>query len=96
MKITAVQVIPFEAPISSGTVRAYAEVELEGKVRLRGIQVIETDKGGWYLSYPTVASRKGKHDVIVFQDKDLKDAVRRAVLDALRGEGRADSPNGAS
>ena len=86
MKITSIQVIPFEAPISGGMVRAYAEVELEGKVRLRGIQVIETDKGGWYLSFPTVTSRGGKHDVIVFEDKDLKEAVRRAVLDALKKE----------
>ena len=96
MKITAVQVIPFEAPVSGGMVRAYAEVELEGKVRLRGIQVIETEKGGWYLSYPTVISRKGKHDVIVFQDIDLKDAVRRAVLDELRGEGEPESLGGGS
>ncbi|MFQ5912803.1 MAG: septation protein SpoVG family protein [Nitrospinota bacterium] len=86
MKITSVRVIPFEAAISGGMVRAYAEVELDGEVLLRGIQVIETDRGGWFLSYPTLTSRGGRHDVVVFQDKKLKDAIRRTVLDELRGE----------
>ncbi len=86
MKITSVRVTPFEAPISGGSVRAYAEVELDGEILLRGIQVIETDRGGWYLSYPTILSRETRHEVIVFQDKDLKDAIRRQVLDTLKGE----------
>ena len=46
MKITSVNVTPFEAPIPGGTVRAFAEVELDGEVLLRGIQVVETEKGG--------------------------------------------------
>ncbi len=89
MKITSVSVTPFEAPIPGGTVRAYAEVELDGQVLVRGIQVVETEKGGRYLSYPTVASRGGRHETVVFQDKDLKEAVRRAVLDALKGEDKS-------
>lgn len=92
MKVTSVRVTPFEAPISGGKVRAYAEVELDGELLLRGIQVIETEKGGWYLAYPTLSSRGGRHDVIVFQDKELKEQVRRSVLDALKGEGRANPP----
>ncbi len=52
MKITSVNVTPFEAPIPGGTVRAFAEVELDGEVLLRGIQVVETEKGGGGI-YPT-------------------------------------------
>ena len=89
MKITSVNVTPFEAPIPGGTVRAYAEVELDGQVLLRGIRIVETEKGGRYLSYPTVASRGGRHETVVFQDKNLKEAVRRAVLDALKGEDKS-------
>ncbi|MFQ5694276.1 MAG: septation protein SpoVG family protein [Nitrospinota bacterium] len=86
MKITAVRVTPFEVSISGGTVRALAEVELDEELLLRGVQVIETDRGGWFLSFPTVTSRGERKEVVVFRDRGLKEAIRRAVLDALRGK----------
>ncbi len=82
MKITAVRLTPFEMPISGGHVRAYAEVELEDVLLLRGIRVIERENGGWFLGYPSQKTRGGQQDLVVPMDRDLKTAIREAVLSA--------------
>lgn len=82
LKITAVRLTPFEMPISGGHVRAYAEVELEGALLLRGIRVIERENGGWFLGYPSQKTRGGQQDLVVPMDRDFKASIREAVLSA--------------
>ena len=85
MRITAVRIFPFETRESGGRVVAYAEIEVEGALLVRGLRVMESASRGLFVGYPAQRARRGSEklvDLIV----PLTRAARAAVRDAVMAE----------
>jgi len=77
-----VKVFPFDDP--KGDTLAFASIGLDDAVAIRGIRVVNSDKGP-FVSMPQSQDRDGKfHDVAFPLSGDLRKAVSNAVLADFR------------
>jgi DNA-binding cell septation regulator SpoVG len=83
MNITAVRIYPFETREDGGRTVAYAEIEIDGGLLLRGLRVMETGSRGLFVGYPAQRVRREKLVELVVP---LNRVARRAVHDAVIGE----------
>lgn len=85
MQITSVKIILFDTGSQYGKIRAYAEVEFNHSLLIRGLKVMETAAGGLYVSYPSVRSSSGSFiDLLVPVTKVLATQIRDQVVAAYR------------
>ncbi len=81
LNITAVRVYPFDTRETGGKTVAYAEIEIDGSLLLRGLRVIESEARGLFVSFPSQrASRDNFVDLIVPTHREAHKAVREAVI----------------
>lgn len=83
MNITAVRIFPFETREAGGRMVAYAEIEIDGGLLLRGLRVMEADSRGLFVGFPAQRVRREKLVELVVP---LTREARRAVRDAVIGE----------
>ena len=83
MNITAVRIFPFETREAGGRTVAYAEIEIDGGLLLRGLRVMETGNRGLFVGYPAQRARREKLVELVVP---LTREARRAVHSAVIGE----------
>ena len=57
MNVTSVKIYPFDAGISQGSLRAYADVVLDDLVLIKGFRILASKSGGLFIGMP---SKKGK------------------------------------
>ena len=85
MEITDIRIYPFDTTTAGGHVLAYADVELDSQLLVRGIRLLQGEKGGLFIGYP---SRKGKdekyHDIIRPLTRDLQEEIREKVINAFQ------------
>ncbi len=83
MKITRVRIFPFTTPTSR--IRAYAEVELESVLTIRGIRILESKSGGLFLGFPSQRTGDGQYrDYVILSNREFEKGFREAILDAYR------------
>jgi len=81
--ITAVRVFPFDTRETGGRTVAYAEVEIDEALLLRGIRILESRKRGLFLGFPAQRARREKFvDLVV----PLTPGARRQLREAVIGE----------
>jgi DNA-binding cell septation regulator SpoVG len=81
MNITAVRIFPFETREAGGRTVAYAEIEIDGGLLLRGLRVMETGSRGLFVGYPAQRARREKLvEMVVPLTREARRAVHRAVI----------------
>ncbi|MCA9485098.1 MAG: SpoVG family protein [Nitrospina sp.] len=87
IEVTHVRVFPFEPGYPEKSLRAYAEITLNGQLVLKGIKVFENSKGGVFIGYPSRPGRDDTwQDMVVPLDEGLKKTIRDAVVTAYKSE----------
>lgn len=72
-----------------GALKAYADIEIEGAVLIRGVRVIH-DKKGLFISLPSHQGKDSKwYETVVLTSEALKAEVARVVLAAYESEAEA-------
>ncbi len=77
MNIKVVKFYPFSSYHNGGRLVGYADIEIEGILRIRGIRLLKNRYGGLYIQMPVV----GGHEVVKPLSKDLTEAIRREIVD---------------
>ncbi len=81
LHITAVRVIPFDTRETGGRVVAYAELEIDGVLLLKGIRILESDTRGLFLGFPSQRARKDRFvDLVELRTREARAQVREAVI----------------
>ena len=83
LEITAVRVFPFDTRETGGRTLAYAEIEIAGALLLRGIRVLQSEKRGLFLGYPSQRARKDRFVDLV---EPLTGGARKEIREAVIGE----------
>lgn len=85
MQISAVRIFPFETGESGGRTLAYAEIEIDGSLLVRGLRIMETDRRGLFVGFPAQRARRGRETLVEIVVPLTREA-RRLVRDAVIGE----------
>ena len=81
MKITAVRIFPFETRETGGRMLAYAEIEIDGGLLVRGLRVMETGSRGLFVGFPAQRVRRERLvELVVPLTREARRAVREAVI----------------
>jgi DNA-binding cell septation regulator SpoVG len=84
--ITSVRVFPFDTAGTGGRVRAYAEVEINGCLIVKGIRVMQAEAGGYFLSYPSQRVRKDNFIDLIVPDREAGRLIREAVMTEFKSQ----------
>lgn len=84
MKITHVNIYPFNTGRIGGRVRAIAEVIVEDVIVIRDIKVIENKHGGLFLSFPKKRVSGKYIDIVEIISKEFAENIRRTVVDKYK------------
>lgn len=85
MRISAVRIYPFETREAGVRIVAYAEIEVEDALLIRGLRVMEAGNRGLFVGFPAQRARRGR-ETLVELVAPLTAAARRAVREAVIGE----------
>jgi DNA-binding cell septation regulator SpoVG len=98
LEVTAVRIFPFDLTSVGQQTVAFAEVEFDGVMVVRGIRVHKTPAGGLFISFPTTRSpRSGFTSLVEVTDPIVARSVRDAVVQAFKEiSPPAESPRGPS
>lgn len=83
MQITNIAIFPIDN--STTALKGFAQVTLDGVLRLTGIKIFEGDKGS-YISYPKNPKSKQNLCFVFPTDKDLREQISDAILDEWEAE----------
>ncbi|HWR98570.1 MAG TPA: septation protein SpoVG family protein [Candidatus Methanoperedens sp.] len=85
MNITAVRIFPFETREAGGRTLAYAEIEIDGALLVRGLRVMETASGGLFVGFPAQRVRRERLiELVAPLTREARRAVREAVIAAYK------------
>ena len=81
MNITAVRIFPFETREAGGRTLAYAEIEIDGALLVRGLRVVESESRGLFVGFPAQRVRRERLvELVVPITREARKAVRNAVI----------------
>jgi DNA-binding cell septation regulator SpoVG len=81
VKITAVRIFPFETREGDGRTLAFAEIEIDGGLLIRGLRVMETGSRGLFVGFPAQRVRRERLvELVVPITREARQAVRDAVI----------------
>ena len=83
LNITSVKIYPFVTRDTGGRTVAYAEIVIAGALLIRGIRVLESEKRGLFIGFP---SQRVRRDTFIDVIEPLGRANRREIRDAVIGE----------
>ncbi len=75
MKVEVLKFYPFEVSIKKPRILAYADVEIEGMMIIKGVKLFESKHGGYFVQVPECLSMKSRV---------LLESIRRAVVDTFK------------
>jgi stage V sporulation protein G len=88
LKISAIRIIPFEASQTGSKVRAYAEIEIDDVLTIRGFKIVESKQGGLFIGYPSLRSNTGEYkEIVIAKSPEFASELRRSILEAYRNWG---------
>jgi len=87
MEITDVVIYPFEPGEPYKDLKAYAEITLDDRLMIKGIQVYQKSNGGIYIRFPSVkGSDREYKEVVVAKDAEFKKYIRDRVVELYKKE----------
>jgi len=76
--LTEIRVYPFNN--ATGHVKAFAQIVINGALRLNGLKVVEGEKG-LFVGYPSEKGKDGNYYSLCFPiDAEFRSSVQEAVL----------------
>jgi DNA-binding cell septation regulator SpoVG len=78
MQVTNIAIFPIDN--STTALKGFAQVTLDGVLRLTGIKIFEGDKGP-YISYPKNSKSKQNLCFMFPTDKDLREHISKEIID---------------
>ena len=85
MKITEIKIYPFDLGSSESSLRAYADVVLEGLVLIKGFRVLASKSGGSFIGMPSKMGKDGKYyDQVEFKTEEFQSLLRNRILEAYK------------
>jgi stage V sporulation protein G len=88
VEITNIRIYPFDTSSQSKQIRAFADVELDQVLVIRGVKIIESKTGGLFITMPSIQIRPGDFkDILLIKDASFGHILRERVLDAYRNFG---------
>ncbi len=85
MKITEIKIYPFDLGSSESSLRAYADVVLEGLVLIKGFRVLASKSGGIFIGMPSKMGKDGKYyDQVEFKTEEFQSLLRNRILEAYK------------
>ncbi len=75
MKVEILKFYPFEVSIKKPRIVAYADVEIEGLIVVKGVKLFENRYGGYFIQVP---------ECIGVKSKVLLESIRRVVVDTFK------------
>ena len=84
MKVTQVNLFPFNTGRIGGRVRAIAEVVLDDVILIKDIKLVESKHGGLFLSFPKKRSGNKFVDIIQILKNEQLEQIRRVVVDKYK------------
>jgi stage V sporulation protein G len=82
--VTAVRVYPFDTSGAGGRTRAFAEVEVDGCLLIKGIRIMQMPAGGYFIGYPRQRARQDVYVDVVVPDREAARLIREAVMAEFR------------
>jgi DNA-binding cell septation regulator SpoVG len=83
LNITSVKIYPFVTRDTGGRTVAYAEIVIAGALLIRGIRILESEKRGLFIGFP---SQRVRRDTFIDLVEPLGRAARSEMRDAVIGE----------
>jgi stage V sporulation protein G len=84
MQISRIRIFPFDTTSSGKQIRAFAEIEFDSQILVRGFKVIESKNGGLFISNPSIKSSKGEFkEIFTLTDSDFAHHLREAIIEAF-------------
>jgi DNA-binding cell septation regulator SpoVG len=81
VNITAVRIFPFETREAGGRTLAYAEIEIDGALLVRGLRVVESESRGLFVGFPAQRVRRERLiELVVPLTREARRGVREAVI----------------
>lgn len=80
MKVSLLNFYPFEVSVKRPRVLAYADVEIEKVMVIRGVKLFESKHGGYFIQMP---------ECVALKSRVLMESIRRAVVDAYKDSVRS-------
>ena len=85
MKITEIKIYPFDLGSSQSSLRAYADVVLDGLVLIKGFRVIASKSGGLFIGMPSKMGKDGKYyDQVELKTDVFQSSLKSRILDAYK------------
>ena len=85
MNVTAVRIFPFETREAGGRTLAYAEIEIDGALLVRGLRVVESESRGLFVGFPAQRVRRERLvELVVPLTREARRAVREAVIEEYK------------
>jgi DNA-binding cell septation regulator SpoVG len=85
LEITSVRIFPFDTRETGGRTLAYAEIEIGGALLLRGIRVLESEKQGLFLGFPSQRAKKERFiDLVVPLGRTFQLQIREAIIEEYK------------
>ncbi len=85
MEVTDIRIYPFDVGRRDQSIIAYAEVVIDHVLVIRGIRIIQSKSGGFFLGMPSVRTKTGEYrDIIMFKDRNVELHFREKVLESYR------------
>ncbi len=80
IKITDIKFYYFDTSYKGGRIRAYAEVTFNNSLIIKGVQIIETDSGGFFPNFPQKRMKGEWNSYIGFANKDFEKELRTKII----------------
>ena len=85
IRITRIKIFPFDVSTMGKQLRAFAEVDIDDEITIRGIKIIESKSGGLFIGFPSQKAKDGKfYDLIVPKNKSIATVIRDRIIDAYQ------------
>jgi len=83
--ITNIRIYPFDTSNIKGKVRAFADVEIDGCILIKGFKVIEMENGGIFIAYPAQKNKEGKfNDLVIPLNKEVEKILRDRIVEEFK------------
>jgi DNA-binding cell septation regulator SpoVG len=80
MEVEIEKFYPFMLKMKSSTLLGYADVKLNGLLKIRGIKLIRKPDGGTFIVPPSFQNSKGEYvNVVEFLDRGLREKIRKTL-----------------
>ena len=85
MKITEIKIYPFDLGSSRSSLRAYADVALDGLVVIKGFRIMASKSGDLFIGMPSKMGKGGKYyDQVEFKTDKFRSLLRSRILDTYK------------